>query len=243
MTTCSDPAAEEIYQIRTRAEGPSGRLPLTEDMLLNSPSGDLFGLTQNAGMGWNPADVARASFLILSTRGGLRAADGAPIALGYHTGHWEIGLLVRAAAEEFRRLGRVPFAGFCSDPCDGRTQGSSIRNAMVVHAAFGGSTNLLLHVIWRRIPCSRTTLVCGRHCSLQAAARGVAASTIRIASLPPCVSESSTLHPPSGRGRRPCPKDDWKERAQRPPDRRADSSGRRAASASWPMPCSQAVQE
>jgi putative YjhG/YagF family dehydratase len=45
------------------------------------------------------------------------------VALGYHTGHWEIGLLVEAAADELRRLGKVPFAGFCSDPCDGRSQG------------------------------------------------------------------------------------------------------------------------
>src|SRR5262249_58535619 len=88
------------------------------------PSGNIFGLTQNAGMGWNPAEVGRRQFLILSTQGGLRAPDGKPIALGYHTGHWEIGLLVQAAAEEFRRLQTIPFAGFCSDPCDGRTQGT-----------------------------------------------------------------------------------------------------------------------
>ena len=35
----------------------------------------------------------------ISTHGGIRAADGTPIALGYHTGHWEVGLLVEAAAE------------------------------------------------------------------------------------------------------------------------------------------------
>src|SRR5262245_55171824 len=93
-------------------------------MLLNSPSGDMFGMTQNVGMGWNPAEAGRKHFLILSTQGGLRAPDGKPIALGYHTGHWEIGLLVQAAAEEFRRLQTIPFAGFCSDPCDGRTQGT-----------------------------------------------------------------------------------------------------------------------
>ena len=120
-----DPAGQEIYQIQTRATGPAGRLPLTEELLLNSPSGDLFGLTQNAGMGWNAAEVGRKQFLILSTQGGLRAPDGKPIALGYHTGHWEIGLLVQAAAEEFRRLQTIPFAGFCSDPCDGRTQGTA----------------------------------------------------------------------------------------------------------------------
>ena len=114
----------EIYRIQTRAAGPAGSLPLTEDQLLNSPSGDLFGLSQNAGMGWNPAELGRRQFLILSTQGGLRAPDGSPVALGYHTGHWEIGLLVHAAAEEFRALGGIPFAGCCSDPCDGRTQGT-----------------------------------------------------------------------------------------------------------------------
>ena len=119
-----DSAAPDIYEIKTRASGPAGSLPITEDMLLNSPSGDLFGMTQNAGMGWNPGEAGRKQFLILSTQGGLRASDGKPIALGYHTGHWEIGLLVQAAAEEFRRLQTIPFAGFCSDPCDGRTQGT-----------------------------------------------------------------------------------------------------------------------
>jgi putative YjhG/YagF family dehydratase len=120
-----DSGSPDIYEIRTRAPGPAGALPLTEDMLLNRPSGELFGLTQNAGMGWNPAELGGKQFLILSTQGGLRAPDGRPIALGYHTGHWEIGLLVQAAAEEFRRLQAIPFAGFCSDPCDGRTQGTA----------------------------------------------------------------------------------------------------------------------
>jgi putative YjhG/YagF family dehydratase len=75
-------------------------------------------------MGLNPAELGRKEFLILSTHGGLRADDGSPIALGYHSGHWEVGLLVKAAAEEIRRLGGVPFAGAVTDPCDGRTQGT-----------------------------------------------------------------------------------------------------------------------
>ena len=119
-----DAATADIYQIRTKASGPAGSLPLTEEMLLNRPSGDVFGLTQNAGMGWDPRELGRKQVLILSTQGGLRASDGTPIALGYHTGHWEIGLLVQAAAQELRALGTIPFAAFCSDPCDGRTQGT-----------------------------------------------------------------------------------------------------------------------
>src|SRR6266581_1120134 len=119
-----DVATPDIYHVQTRASGPAGSLPLTEEMLLNRPSGDVFGLTQNAGMGWDPRELGRKQFLILSTQGGLRAPDGKPIALGYHTGHWEIGLLVQAAAQELRALGTIPFAAFCSDPCDGRTQGT-----------------------------------------------------------------------------------------------------------------------
>jgi len=113
------------YQLRSQAPGPIGTLPLDADMLLHQPSGNLFGWTQNAGMGWNPAELGRKQFLILSTEGGRRAPDGSPIALGYHTGHWEIGLLVEAAAREFKRLKGIPFAGCVSDPCDGRTQGTA----------------------------------------------------------------------------------------------------------------------
>jgi putative YjhG/YagF family dehydratase len=114
-----------VYDLTTSAAGPAGRLPFTEQMLLESPSGDLFGMSQNAGMGWNPAQLLRKQFLILSTQGGIRGEDGRPIALGYHTGHWEVGLLMRAAAEELDRLERLPFAAFVSDPCDGRTQGTT----------------------------------------------------------------------------------------------------------------------
>lgn len=118
-------ASPLVYQVRTKAPGPEGRLPISAEYLAERPSGDLFGLTQNVGMGWNPAELGRKQFLILSTQGGLRAPDGSPVALGYHTGHWEIGLLVEAAARELRRLGGIPFAGTCSDPCDGRTQGTA----------------------------------------------------------------------------------------------------------------------
>ena len=113
-----------LYEVRTHGPGPVGKLPFTEQMLLDSPSGDLFGMTQNAGMGWNPQQLLRPQFLVLSTQGGIRDEQGRPIALGYHTGHWEVGLLMRAAAEELDRLERLPFAAYVSDPCDGRTQGT-----------------------------------------------------------------------------------------------------------------------
>ncbi|MBA4065803.1 MAG: YjhG/YagF family D-xylonate dehydratase [Isosphaera sp.] len=112
------------YDLVSAAPGPTGRLPLTDDLLRHAPSGDLFGWTQNVGMGWRPELLGGKEFTILSTHGGLRADDGTPVALGFHSGHWEVGLLVKAAAEEFARLRCVPFAGAVTDPCDGRTQGT-----------------------------------------------------------------------------------------------------------------------
>src|SRR5438477_6585974 len=94
-------------------------------MLRSWPSGDLFGLSQAAGMGWKPEELLGPQFLILSTQGGVRAPDGSPLEPGYHTGHWEVGLLVQAAAKEIKSLHGVPFAAYCSDPCDGRTQGTT----------------------------------------------------------------------------------------------------------------------
>jgi xylonate dehydratase len=114
-----------LFDIRTKVPGPKGALPITAEMLLQRPSGDLFGWTQNAGMGWNPSQLTGAEFLILSTHGGIRAEDGTPIALGYHTGHWEVGLLMQEAARELKAHGAVPFAGYCTDPCDGRSQGTT----------------------------------------------------------------------------------------------------------------------
>jgi dihydroxyacid dehydratase/phosphogluconate dehydratase len=94
-------------------------------MLIDAPSGNLFGLTQNVGMGWSAAALGGPEYVIVSTAGGVRGADRQPVALGYHTGHWEIELLVREAAATLSRQGAIPFAAFCSDPCDGRSQGRS----------------------------------------------------------------------------------------------------------------------
>jgi xylonate dehydratase len=120
-----DSGDEGIFEVRTRAPGPEGSLPITPEMLLQLPSGTLFGMTQSAGMGWAPEALLGKQVLILSTHGGVRAPDGTPIALGYHTGHWEVGLLVAEAARQLKSLGAIPFAGACTDPCDGRSQGTS----------------------------------------------------------------------------------------------------------------------
>ncbi len=117
--------ADAVSVGRLAGVGPGGRLPLTPEMLRDAPSGDLFGLTQNVGMGWNSNALGGPEYVIVSTTGGIRAESGEAIALGWHTGHWELGLLVRHAAETLRGKGAIPFAGFVSDPCDGRTQGTT----------------------------------------------------------------------------------------------------------------------
>jgi putative YjhG/YagF family dehydratase len=115
---------EGIEDVITRDKGTDGQLPISEEDLRGGSSGDLFGWMQNVGMGWKAAGFGKKEILILSTQGGIRQPDGTPTALGYHSGHWEVGLLMEEAAREVARLDGVPFAGFCSDPCDGRTQGT-----------------------------------------------------------------------------------------------------------------------
>ena len=107
-----DSKDDGIYDITTDAEGPKGKLPLTEDFLVDAPSGDIFGMSQNAGMGWKSSKLNQEQFLLLSTQGGIRAGDGTPVALGYHIGHFELGLLAGAAAQQLQNLGYMPFAAF-----------------------------------------------------------------------------------------------------------------------------------
>ena len=118
-------SANHVEQTRLFGTAREGQLPLSPEQLRDEPSGNLFGLTQNVAMGWDPEEVNRKQYMIVSTHGGLRGEDGAAIALGLHTGHWELSLLVREAAETFRAQGAMPFAVACSDPCDGRTQGTT----------------------------------------------------------------------------------------------------------------------
>ena len=145
----------ELLDVQTRAAGPSGSLPFTAEMLRQSPSGTLFGWTQNAGMGWNPAALGGKEFLILSTHGGLRAPDGTAIALGYHTGHWEVGLLVAAAARVLKEGGMPPFAAACTDPCDGRSQGTP---AMFDSLPFRNDSATVFRRLIRSLPTRRRSL-------------------------------------------------------------------------------------
>ena len=148
----SDPS---ILDVASRAAGPAGSLPFTAEMLLTRPSGDLFGWSQNAGMGWNPSTLGAREFLILSTHGGVRAPDGTPIALGYHTGHWEVGLLVEEAAKALKAAGAVPFAAACTDPCDGRSQGTP---AMFDSLPYRNDAAIIFGRLIRSLPTGRGVL-------------------------------------------------------------------------------------
>lgn len=169
-----------IFEIRTDSEGPAGQLPLTPEMLRTLPSGDIFGWTQDAGMGWNPAHLGRDEYLILSTQGGIRAQDGSPVALGYHTGHFEVGLLMHEAAVELRQRGAIPFAGFCSDPCDGRTQGTP---GMMDSLPYRNDAAQVLRRLIRSLP-TRSGVIGVATCD-----KGLPAMTMALASMHglPCV--------------------------------------------------------
>ena len=144
-----DSSDAALFDIATRVPGPTGALPLSAEMLRTRPSGDVFGWTQNAGMGWEPSALGGREFLILSTHGGIRAADGTPIALGYHTGHWEVGLLMEAAAQEIKAAGAIPFAAACTDPCDGRSQGTP---AMFDSLAYRNDAATIFRRLIRSLP-------------------------------------------------------------------------------------------
>lgn len=130
-------------------------MPLTEEMLLTEPSGNLFALSQNVGMGWETSRLLDPEFLILSTHGGLRAEDGRPIALGFHTGHWEVSLLVAEAARELKTLRAIPYAGACTDPCDGRTQGTT---GMMDSLPYRNDAAIVLRRLIRSLPTRKGVL-------------------------------------------------------------------------------------
>jgi len=155
ITDVLESAPTEATAVTTHARGPEGALPITPAMLTQQPSGNLFGLSQNAGMGWEPARLLDPEYLILSTHGGVRAHDGTPIALGFHTGHWEVGLLVSEAARELRNHHATPFAGAVTDPCDGRTQGTA---GMLDSLPYRNDAAMVLRRLMRSLPTRKGVL-------------------------------------------------------------------------------------
>jgi xylonate dehydratase len=181
----------DAEQVATRGDGPTGSLQLTDEMLRNWPSGDLFGLTQNAGMGWDPNLMAGPQFVVLSTMGGMRAENGQPIALGYHTGHWEVGLQVRAAAETITASGGIPYAAYVSDPCDGRSQGTT---GMFDSLPYRNDAAIVMRRLIRSLP-TRQGVLCVATCD-----KGLPAAMIAIAGcsdLPGIIVPGGVTLPPT----------------------------------------------
>ncbi len=143
------PTRPDLYDVRSQADGPSGALPLTDDLLRHAASGTIFGLTQNVGMGADPARSNDPGVLILSTQGGMRHPDGSPAALGYHTGHYELGTIAATVAAELTDQGCLPFAGFVSDPCDGRSQGTT---AMFDSLPYRNDAAIVMRRLIRSLP-------------------------------------------------------------------------------------------
>ena len=144
-----DSGDASLYAFDAVTDGPAGRLPLDADRLAAMSSGELFGWTQNVAMGLDPRRLSNREFLVLSTMGGLRGPGGEAVALGYHTGHWELGLLVDAAARTLTEQGAIAFAGHVSDPCDGRSNGT---DAMLDSLPYRNDAAMVLRRLARSLP-------------------------------------------------------------------------------------------
>ncbi len=142
-------------QVRTKAPARQEPLPLSAEQLRNAPGGELFGMSQDVGMGWKASATNAEQVLLLSTIGGIRKPDGSPLALGYHTGHWELSLLVEEAAKCLTEAGCMPFAAHCSDPCDGRSQGT---DAMMDSLPYRNSAAETMARLVRSLPRSRSVI-------------------------------------------------------------------------------------
>jgi len=148
-------------------------------------------MSENAGMGWEPSELTREQFVLLSTQGGIRAGDGTPVALGYHTGHFELGLLAEAAAQQLQRLGYIPFAAFCTDPCDGRTQGTP---GMMDSLAYRNDAATIFRRLIRSLPTRKGVL------GIAACDKGLPAMMMALAAmgdLPSVVVPGGVTLPPA----------------------------------------------
>lgn len=150
-----DSKDDSVFEITTKSHGPEGTIPFDADTLSRSPSGNIFGWIQNAGMGCSNGGLTKKDFLILSTRGGLTTPEGSVAALGFHSGHWELDKLMQAAAWEIRHAGALPFAAYCTDPCDGRTQGTA---GMMDSLPYRNNASVLFQRLIRSLPTCKGVL-------------------------------------------------------------------------------------
>lgn len=140
------------WDFSTHAEGPKGKIEFTPEQLINEPSGNLFAQSQNTGMGWDPKKLWGTQYMILSTLGGMRGENGEPIALGHHTGHFELGVLIETVANQIKEQDGIPYSAYCSDPCDGRTQGTS---GMMDSLPYRNDAAIVMRRLSRSIPTTK----------------------------------------------------------------------------------------
>jgi xylonate dehydratase len=162
-------ASGEHLNFPLHSPGPEGTVSYTAEDLTERPSGDLFGISQNAGMSGSGKNATDPNMVILTTLGGWPDH-----ALGAHTGHNELYKLVETAATELRKLGQLPFALHTSDTCDGRTQGTIWANISLA------SRNIIyksLATQLRGIPCAEGVL------GIATCDKGLPAMTMLVASL------------------------------------------------------------
>ena len=95
-------------------------------MLRDLPSGHLFGWSQNAGMGWNPVGARRQGIPDpLDPRRHPRARRHADRARLPHRPLGSRPARGGRRADVLAGAGAIPFAAACTDPCDGRSQGTT----------------------------------------------------------------------------------------------------------------------
>ncbi|MDR0816777.1 MAG: YjhG/YagF family D-xylonate dehydratase [Desulfovibrio sp.] len=186
-----DEKNNKIYNAKTNDSGPKGSLPLTPELLVNSPCGDIFGMTLNAGMGWKPEKLLGPDIMLVGTLGGIRKEDGTPTALGLHIGHWELGLLMRAAADEVSKFNGLPYASYITDPCDGRTQGTT---GMFDSLPFRNDAAMVFRRQIRSLPTARAII------GIASCDKGLPATMMALASmhdLPTIIIPGGSTLPPT----------------------------------------------
>ena len=167
-------------------------------------------------MGWNPADVNRPQVLIVSTQGGLREPTAVRSRWDFTPATGRSACWCRAAAETLREAGVVPFAAYCSDPCDGRTQGTA---GMFDSLPYRNDAAIMMRRLIRSLP-RRAGVDRHRHLRQGAAGDDAGAGGLR----PPARHRRARRRHAAGdrrRGRRQGPVDRRALRA------RADHGGRR----------------
>ena len=106
-----DSGDASLFDVRSTAPGRKDRSPSPRRCCSRGLRATCSDGRRTRAWAGTRAELGGPEILILSTHGGIRDADGTPVALGYHTGHWEVGLLMEAAAKELKSLRRRALRG------------------------------------------------------------------------------------------------------------------------------------